>query len=95
MGSVLPLQLLLLEEIRGPAYPLECLALLLELGDLLLELLGESLPALALCQELLLEDLDHGFLLGECLTDQLVKLHVNLAASFKELGFYAGIIVHH
>jgi hypothetical protein len=49
----------------------------------------------ALSQELLLEDLDHGLLLGECLADQLVKLHVNLAASFEELGFYAGIIVHH
>lgn len=95
MGSVLPLKLLLLEEIRRSAYPLECLAFLLELGDLFLELLSERLPALALCLELLLEDLDHGLLLGECLADQLVKLHVNLAARFEELGFYAGIIVHH
>jgi superfamily II RNA helicase len=31
----------------------------------------------------------------EKLADQLVKLHVNLAASFEQLGFYAGIIVHH
>ena len=92
---MLPLKLLLLEEIRRSAYPLECLAFLLELGDLLLELLGERLPALALSQELLLEDLDHGLFLGECLADQLVKPHVNLAARFEELGFYAGIIVHH
>ena len=94
MGSVLPLKLLLLEEIRCPAYPLECLALLLELGYLLLELLSDRLPALALSQELLLEDLDHGLLLGECLTDQLVKLHVNLASSFEELRFYASIVHH-
>jgi len=94
-GRCAALQLLLLEEIRCPAYPFECLALLLELGYLFLELLSERLPALALCQELLLEDLDHGLLLGECLADQLVKLHVNLAARFEELGFYAGIIVHH
>ena len=94
MGGVLPLQLLLLEEIRCPAYPLECLAFLLELGDLLPELCGERLPALALSQELLLEDLDHGLLLGECLADQLVKPHVNLAARFEELGFYPRIIVH-
>jgi hypothetical protein len=92
---VLPFQLLLLEKIRCSTYPLECLSLLLELGYLLLELLGKSLPPLALSQELLLKDLDHGFLLSECLTDQLVKLHVNLASSFEELRFYASIVHHH
>ena len=69
MGGVLPLELLLLEEIRCPAYPLECLALLLELGYLLLELLCQCFPPLALCQELVLEDLDHRFFLSECLTN--------------------------
>lgn len=84
-AGTLTLEMLFLKSVASLADALQCISLLLEFLELVLEFLLHFLPSLPLCFQLGFKDFNHCLLLMQCLRHKRVELDVHAVPLFEQL----------